>query len=63
MTRDQGVNLVKLYDGQFPNHNLDPYLDYYKMSKKEFSKVLDKWVNKKYFINVVKKNLEAKIYS
>ena len=48
MTRDQ-VNLVKLYDGQFPNHNLDLYLDYYKMSKKEFSKVLDKWVNKKIF--------------
>ena len=57
MTRDQGVNLVKLYDGQFPNHNLDLYLDYYKMSKKEFSKVLDKWVNKKIFYKCSKEKI------
>tara|TARA_B100000035_G_scaffold259860_1_gene230603 strand:- start:238 stop:1362 length:1125 start_codon:yes stop_codon:yes gene_type:complete len=57
MTRDQGVNLVKLYDGQFPNHNLDLYLDYYKMSKKEFSKVLDKWANKKIFYKCSKEKI------
>jgi N-acetyl sugar amidotransferase len=49
MTRDQGVNLVNLYDGHFPDHNLDLYLDYYKMTKKEFTKVFDKWANKKLF--------------
>ena len=57
MTRDQGSILVKLYDGQFPNHNLDLYLDYYKMRVKEFSKVLDKWVNKKYYYKCSKEKI------
>ncbi|MDA9651035.1 N-acetyl sugar amidotransferase [Candidatus Pelagibacter sp.] len=49
MTRDQGKSLVKIYDGKFPDHNLDLYLDYYEMNKDEFFSVLEKWVNKKLF--------------
>ena len=49
MTRDQGKSLVKIYDGKFPDHNLDLYLDYYEMNKDEFFLVLEKWVNKKLF--------------
>ncbi len=54
MTRDQAVNLVKLYDGKFPEENLDEYLNYYEMSKIDFFKVIDKWTNKKLFVK--KKN-------
>jgi N-acetyl sugar amidotransferase len=49
MSREQGKNLVKLYDGQFPNMFLDDYLNYYKMSKNQFENVLNKWANKKLF--------------
>jgi N-acetyl sugar amidotransferase len=49
MTRNQAINLVKLYDNHYPDEYIKLYLDYYKMSKSEFDKVLDKWVNKKLF--------------
>ena len=49
MTRDQGKSLVKIYDGKFPDHNLDIYLDYYQMKKNQFFNVLEKWSNKKLF--------------
>jgi len=49
MTRDQGKNLVKLYDGQYPDEFIDQYLDYYQMSLNEFNKVIDKWANKDLF--------------
>jgi len=49
MTRDQGVNLVKLYDGHYPENYIEMYLSYYEMNKKEFDLVLDKWANKKLF--------------
>jgi N-acetyl sugar amidotransferase len=49
MTREQGVNLVRLYDGQYPEEFIDTYRDYYQMEKEEFDKVLDRWVNKNLF--------------
>ena len=49
MTRDQGVNLVRLYDGAYPTEYLETYLDYYKMSFPEFDAVIDKWTNKSLF--------------
>ena len=49
MTRDQGVNLVRLYDGQYPEEFLETYLEYYQMKKDEFDKVVDKWANKELF--------------
>ena len=49
MTRDQGKNLVKLYDGHYPDEFIEQYLDYYQMSLKEFNKVIDKWANKDLF--------------
>ena len=57
MTRDQGVNLVKLYDGKFPEHHLEAYLGYYDMKKTELYKVFDKWVNKKLFYKCNKTKL------
>jgi hypothetical protein len=49
MDRSQAVNLVNLYDGQFPEEHLGQYLDYYQMSRKEFDRILDKWVNQTLF--------------
>jgi hypothetical protein len=49
MTRDQAINLVNLYDGHYPESNLETYLDYYQMTKKEFDDVLDIHANKSLF--------------
>lgn len=49
MTREQAVNLVRLYDGHYPEEYMDIYLDYYQMSQEEFDVVLDRWVNRELF--------------
>ena len=49
MSRNQAVNLVKLYDGVYPENFIDLYLEYYEMSKEDFDLVLDKWANKDLF--------------
>ena len=49
MSRDQAINLVKLYDGIYPENFIDIYLEYFEMGKEEFDKVLDFWVNKELF--------------
>lgn len=49
MTRDQAVNLVRLYDGHYPEEYLETYLDYYQMDQNEFDAVIDRWVNKELF--------------
>jgi len=52
MDRDQAVNLVRLYDGHFPEEFLDEYLNYYEMDRGEFDAVLDRWVNRELFDKV-----------
>lgn len=49
MTRDQALNLVKLYDNSYPHNLIDTYLEYYKMTKTEFDEILDKYANKDLF--------------
>lgn len=49
MDRNQAINLVRIYDGQYPLEFLEKYLNYYEMSKEEFDSVIDKWVNKDLF--------------
>jgi N-acetyl sugar amidotransferase len=49
MDREQALNLVKLYDGHYPEQFIQEYLDYYKMSKIEFDETLDRWANKELF--------------
>lgn len=49
MTREQGINLVRLYDNAYPYDLIPTYLDYYQMSKAEFDAVLDKYANKLLF--------------
>jgi N-acetyl sugar amidotransferase len=49
MKRNQAVNLVRLYDGHYPEEFIESYLEYYQMTQKEFDTVIDKWVNKNLF--------------
>jgi hypothetical protein len=49
MDRDQAINLVKLYDGHFPEEFIDDYLEYYQMDRSEFDGVLDHYANKTLF--------------
>ena len=49
MTRDQGLNLVIMYDNAYPYTLIDTYLEYYKMSKQEFDDVFDEYVNRDLF--------------
>ncbi len=49
MDREQAVNLVRLYDGLYPEEYLSTYLDYFQMSQSEFDEVLDKWANRELF--------------
>jgi len=49
MSRDQAINLVKIYDNAYPEKLIDLYLEYYSMTEVEFNAVLDKWVNTNLF--------------
>ena len=49
MTREQAINLFRLYDGHYPEEFIETYLDYYQMTQQEFDAVLDKWANKELF--------------
>lgn len=49
MDRGQAVNLVRLYDGLYPEEFLETYLEYYQMTQAEFDAVLARWVNKDLF--------------
>jgi len=49
MTRDQALNLVKIYDNAYPHDLIETYLEYYDMTKEEFDAILDSYVNKDLF--------------
>lgn len=54
LSRDQGIELVNLYDNHFPEEYVKDYLDYFQISEGEFFEVLDKFVNKALFRKVGK---------
>jgi N-acetyl sugar amidotransferase len=49
MDREQAVNLVKLYDGHYPEEFIELYLTYYQMTLQEFNDVIDSWANEDLF--------------
>jgi hypothetical protein len=49
MDRQQAVNLVRLYDGQYPEEFVGLYLEHFRMTQAEFDAVLDRWANKDLF--------------
>ena len=52
MDREQALNLVRLYDGRYPEEFIGLYLDYYNLSKPEFNAVLDRYANRSLFEKV-----------
>lgn len=50
ITREQAVDLVRKYDGEYIEADIPVFLDYYQMTKDEFDAVLDRHVNKELFI-------------
>ena len=52
MDRDQAVNLVRLYDGHYPEEFMQLYLNYYQMTRADFDHVLDRYANKELFDKV-----------
>ena len=49
MDREQAVNLVRLYDGHYPEEFMQQYLNYYQMTQAEFDEVLDRYANQNLF--------------
>lgn len=49
MTREEGMELVKKYDGKCSNSYIKEWCRYIGITEEEFWKVADRWVNKKLF--------------
>ncbi len=45
MDRDQAVELVRIYDGLYPEEYEAMYLDYFELTAQEFHSILNKWTN------------------
>tara|TARA_B100001093_G_scaffold473423_1_gene497338 strand:- start:4225 stop:5382 length:1158 start_codon:yes stop_codon:yes gene_type:complete len=43
LTREEGVRLVKKYDGEFPSKYYKTFLNYCNLSEKEFYQICDRW--------------------
>lgn len=43
IARDEGVALVKRYDGEFPNKYFNEFLEYCSITEEEFHEVVDSW--------------------
>ena len=43
ITREEGVALVKKYDGEFPKKYYQEFLDYCNISEQEFNEIIDSW--------------------
>lgn len=52
MTRKQGLQLVKMFDGVYPEAFVETYLEYFAISQAEFDAVLDRHANKNLFEKV-----------
>lgn len=46
LSREDGIELVKKYDEEYPKQFELQYLKYYKMTKEEWDENIDKWANK-----------------
>jgi N-acetyl sugar amidotransferase len=52
MARHQALNLVAIYDGEYPEKFINLYLDYYQISQSGFDEILDKFVNRNLFSKI-----------
>ena len=46
LTREEGIALVKKYDGEFPKRHFAAFLDYLSLDEKHFQTVCDRWRGK-----------------
>ena len=49
LTRDEGVDLVKKYDGKFPHKGYAEFLEFFQITPEEFFKIIDSFTNKALF--------------
>jgi len=49
LTREEGIKLVKQYEGKLPQRYLDEFLSQWEMSREEFMRIVDKFANKSLF--------------
>ena len=64
MSREQAINLVKVYDGNEPsNDNVKQFISYYEITLKEYQDCVEKWTNKKLFKKEDKTGLWKPIFS
>ena len=49
LTREEGVELVRKFEGKIPNQYLDEYLKDFEMTRDEFLKAVDRFINKDLF--------------
>ncbi len=50
ITREEGVELVKKYDGKVPKDGKKEFLEFYGMGEEEFNRVIDSFTNKALFL-------------
>ena len=43
ITREEGIDLIKKYDGEFPKKYFNEFLNYLEISENEFWKIVDSW--------------------
>ena len=43
ITREEGIDLIKKYDGEFPKKYFNEFLKYLEISENEFWKIVDSW--------------------
>lgn len=49
LSREQGLNLVRMYDGKLSDGALESFADYYEIPIGELKQIIDAWVNKELF--------------
>ena len=63
ISREEGVALVKKYDGEFPSQDIDEFLSYMNISKDKFFNIVNKFRPKELWVKQNDKwHLNHKIY-
>lgn len=50
ITREEGIELVKKYDGKFPKKGMKEFIEFYEITEDEFHRVVNSFTNKDLFL-------------
>ena len=50
LSREEGVNLVKLHEGKYPKISIDAFIDYSGLTKEEIDEIIDSYTNPLLFL-------------